>query len=478
MTPFDFDKLKEECGVFAIYNSVDASVNTALGLHALQHRGQEAAGIVTMSGEFFSAHFADGLVADNFNSTEVVKKLEGNSAIGHVRYSTAGKKSARNFQPIYAQFNFGFLAVAHNGNLTNANKLRNKLIERGAIFQSTMDTEVIIHLIALSQKPTLVDRIIDAVAQIEGAFSLVIIHKDGVIAIRDPNGVRPLSLARLGDAYVVASETCAFDIIGAKFERDIEHGEMVIINKDGIKSLQPFEVKPSKFCIFEYVYFSRPDSVIEGKNVYSMRKNIGIELAKEIAIDADVVVPIPDSGVPAAIGYANQSKIPFELGIIRNHYVGRTFIEPTDRIRHFGVKLKHNANLEVIKDKRVILIDDSIVRGTTSKKIVQMIRDAGAKEVHMLIASPPTIAPCFYGVDTPDKKDLIAANCSTAEIGKMIGVDTLGYISIDGLYRAIANSKRDNENPQYCDACFTDKYPIRLSDKEGGEVPLFDFMKA
>lgn len=478
MTPFDFDKLKEECGVFAIYNSVDASVNTALGLHALQHRGQEAAGIVTMSGEFFSAHFADGLVADNFNSTEVVKKLEGNSAIGHVRYSTAGKKSARNFQPIYAQFNFGFLAVAHNGNLTNANKLRNKLIERGAIFQSTMDTEVIVHLIALSQKPTLVDRIIDAVAQIEGAFSLVIIHKDGVIAIRDPNGVRPLSLARLGDAYVVASETCAFDIIGAKFERDIEHGEMVIINKDGIKSLQPFEVKPSKFCIFEYVYFSRPDSVIEGKNVYSMRKNIGIELAKEIVIDADVVVPIPDSGVPAAIGYANQSKIPFELGIIRNHYVGRTFIEPTDRIRHFGVKLKHNANLEVIKDKRVILIDDSIVRGTTSKKIVQMIRDAGAKEVHMLIASPPTIAPCFYGVDTPDKKDLIAANCSTAEIGKMIGVDTLGYISIDGLYRAIANSKRDNENPQYCDACFTDKYPIRLSDKEGGEVPLFDFMKA
>jgi len=478
MTPFDFDKLKEECGVFAIYNSVDASVNTALGLHALQHRGQEAAGIVTMSGEFFSAHFADGLVADNFNSTEVVKKLEGNSAIGHVRYSTAGKKSARNFQPIYAQFNFGFLAVAHNGNLTNANKLRNKLIERGAIFQSTMDTEVIIHLIALSQKPTLVDRIIDAVAQIEGAFSLVIIHKDGVIAIRDPNGVRPLSLARLGDAYVVASETCAFDIIGAKFERDIEHGEMVIINKDGIKSLQTFEVKPSKFCIFEYVYFSRPDSVIEGKNVYAMRKNIGIELAKEIVIDADVVVPIPDSGVPAAIGYANQSKIPFELGIIRNHYVGRTFIEPTDRIRHFGVKLKHNANLEVIKGKRVILIDDSIVRGTTSKKIVQMIRDAGAKEVHMLIASPPTIAPCFYGVDTPDKKDLIAANCSTAEIGKMIGVDTLGYISIDGLYRAIANSKRDDENPQYCDACFTDKYPIRLSDKEGGEVPLFDFMKA
>lgn len=471
------DELHEECGIFAIYNSADAAVNTALGLHALQHRGQEAAGIVTMSGEYFASHFADGLVADNFNSAEVVKKLEGTASIGHVRYSTAGKKSARNYQPIYAQLSFGFLAVAHNGNLTNANTLRNRLIKRGAIFQSTMDTEVIIHLIALSQKPTIIEKVVDAISQIEGAFSLVIIHKDGVIAIRDPNGVRPLSIAMLGDAVVVASETCAFDIIGAKFLRDVEHGEMVIINKDGIKSMQPFEVRPSKFCIFEYVYFARPDSTIEGKNVYAMRKNIGIELAKEIKIDADVVVPIPDSGVPAAIGYSVQSGIPFELGIIRNHYVGRTFIEPTDRIRHFGVKLKHNANVEVIKGKRVILIDDSIVRGTTSKKIVQMMRDAGAKEVHMLIASPPTIAPCFYGVDTPDKKDLVAANYSIAEITKMIGVDHLAYISIDGLYRAIEGSKRDEENPQYCDACFTDKYPIRLSDKEGGETPLFDFMK-
>ncbi len=289
--------------------------------------------------------------------------------------------------------------------------------------------------------------------------------------------MRPLSIATLGDSVVVASETCAFDIIGAKFMRDVEHGEMVIINKEGIKSMQPFEIKPSKFCIFEYVYFARPDSAIEGKSVYAMRKNIGIELAKEIHIDADVVVPIPDSGVPAAIGYAAQSKIPFELGIIRNHYVGRTFIEPTDKIRHFGVKLKHNANLEVIKGKRVILIDDSIVRGTTSKKIVQMIRDAGAKEVHMLIASPPTIAPCFYGVDTPDKKDLVAANHTIEEIKKMIGVDHLAYISIDGLYRAIEGTKRDEANPQYCDACFTDKYPIRLSDKEGGSIPLFDFMK-
>ncbi len=477
MTPFDFDKLKEECGVFGIYNNNDAAVNTALGLHALQHRGQEAAGIIAMDNEYFSAHFADGVVGDNFSSAEVVKKLQGQSAIGHVRYSTAGKKTSRNYQPIYAELSFGFIGLAHNGNLTNANTLRNSLIKRGSIFHSTMDTEVIIHLIALSQKATIDDKIIDAISQIEGAYSLVIIYKDNLIAIRDPNGVRPLVLGKLGDSYVVASETCALDIIGAKFERDIENGEMLIINKDGLKSSKPFNQAPKKFCIFEYVYFARPDSVIESKSVYQMRKNIGIELAKEIKIDADVVVPIPDSGVPAAIGYALESKIPFELGIIRNHYVGRTFIEPSDKIRHFGVKLKHNANLEVIKGKRVILIDDSIVRGTTSKKIVQMIKEAGAKEIHMLIASPPTISSCFYGVDTPDKKDLIAANCSIKEIAKTIGVDSLAYISIDGLYKAIIKSKRDNSNPQYCDACFTGEYPIHLSDQEGGQIPLFDFTK-
>ena len=471
------DELHEECGIFAIHGSPDAAVNTALGLHALQHRGQEAAGIVTMTGDIYSVHFADGLVADNFTSQKVVKKLEGTSAIGHVRYSTAGKKTAHNYQPIYAQLSCGFLALAHNGNLTNANTLRKRLINRGAIFQSTMDTEVIIHLIALSLKPTLTEKIIDATSQIEGAFSLVIIHEGKIIALRDPYGVRPLVLGKLGDAYVVASETCAFDIIGAKFERDIEHGEMILIDENGVKSLKPFPEKPSKFCIFEYVYFARPDSSIEGKNVYEMRKNIGIELAREIKIDADVIVPIPDSGVPAAIGYAMESKIPFELGIIRNHYVGRTFIEPTDKIRHFGVKLKHNANLSVIKDKRVVLIDDSIVRGTTSKKIVQMIRDAGAKEVHMLIASPPTISPCFYGVDTPDKKDLIASSSSIEQIKNIIGADHLGYISIDGLYRAIAQTKRDNANPQYCDACFSDDYPIRLTDKEGAEAPLLDYMK-
>ena len=427
-----FDELHEECGVFAICNSQDASINTALGLHALQHRGQEAAGIVAMKGDVANFHFADGLVADNFTSQKILKKLEGDSAIGHVRYSTAGKKNARNYQPIYAELSLGFLALAHNGNLTNALTLRKKLINQGAIFQSTMDTEVIIHLIARSQKNSLEEKIIDATSQIEGAFSLVIIHKDGIIALRDPHGVRPLSLGRLGDSYVVASETCAFDIIGANFERDIEHGEMLVINKNSVKSYKPFEPKP------------------------------------------DVVVPVPDSGVAAAIGYASQSQIPFELGIIRNHYVGRTFIEPTDRIRHFGVKLKHNANLSVIKDKRVILIDDSIVRGTTSKKIVQMIRDAGAKEIFMLIASPPTISPCFYGVDTPDKKDLIASHLSTEEIRVMIGADYLGYLSIDGLYKAISNTARNSDNPQYCDACFSDKYPIRLTDKIGTEIPLFE----
>lgn len=472
-----FKGLKEECGVFAIYGSKDAAINTALGLHSLQHRGQEAAGIVTMSGKLFSSHFAEGLVADNFTAQEVVDKLEGDIAIGHVRYSTAGKKSAQNFQPIYAQLACGFLGVAHNGNLVNANTLKNRLIKNGAIFQSTMDTEVIVHLIALSKKATLNEKIIDAVSQLEGAFSLVIIHEGKIIAIRDPHGIRPLSIGKLGDAYVVASETCAFDIIGAEFVRDVKHGEMVIIDDKGVESLMPFEEKDSKFCIFEYVYFARPDSEIEGKNVYEMRKRIGMQLAKEIKIDADVIVPVPDSGVPAAIGYAKESNVPFELGIIRNHYVGRTFIEPTDKIRHFGVKLKHNANLSVIKDKKVVLIDDSIVRGTTSKKIVQMIRDAGAKEVHMLIASPPTISPCFYGVDTPDKGNLIASHNSVEEIREMIGATSLHYISINGLYKAIVGEDRNDKKPQYCDACFSDDYPIRLVDKDGQEAPLFDFMK-
>ncbi len=336
-----------------------------------------------------------------------------------------------------------------------------------------MDTEVIVHLIATSQKDNMIDRIIDAINQIEGAFSLIIMHKDGLIAIRDPHGVRPLVLGNIGESAVVASETCAFDIIGAKFTRDVKAGEMIIIDDNGIKSSFPFKPEKSKFCIFEYIYFARPDSILEGRSVYNMRKNIGIELAKECFIDADVVVPVPDSGVPAAIGYSFESKIPFELGIIRNHYVGRTFIEPSDSIRHFGVKLKHNANLEVVKGKKVILVDDSIVRGTTSKKIVQMIRDAGATKVYMLIASPPTTDPCFYGVDTPDKSHLMAANNTIDEMAKMIGVDKLAYISIEGLYKAVGESKRDNDSPQFCDACFSGEYPIKLTDNAGSDSVQF-----
>ena len=464
-----FDKFKEECGIFAIYNCKDAAINTALGLHALQHRGQEAAGIVSLdrASDSASLHFADGLVADNFTSGDIIKKLSGDCAIGHVRYSTAGKKTARNYQPLYADLDCGFLALAHNGNLTNAVTLRQKLISQGAIFQSTMDTEVILHLIALSKKVNLTDKIIDATSQIEGAFSLVIMHKQGIFALRDPHGVRPLSLAKLGDSWVVASETCAFDIIGAKWQQDLKNGEILIINQDEIKSINPFDVRPSKFCIFEYVYFARPDSFIDNQYVYQMRKNIGAELAKEIGqIDADVIVPVPDSGVPAAIGFAAQSNIPFELGIIRNHYVGRTFIEPTDKIRHFGVKLKHNSNLAVLKNKKVVLIDDSIVRGTTSKKIVQMVKEAGASKIYLFIASPPTVAPCFYGVDTPDKQHLLASHMSREQIQQFVGADDLQYISLNGLYKAIINTNRNESNPQYCDACFSNQYPIKLTDHE------------
>jgi amidophosphoribosyltransferase len=458
------DRIEEECGVFAIYNNKDAAINTTLGLHALQHRGQESCGIVTSDGKEFHIHLADGLVSDNFNNQKIVDTLIGDQAIGHVRYSTAGKKNTRNHQPIFANFSFGDLAIAHNGNLTNAQILKKELIEKGSIFQSSMDSEVIIHLIALSKKTTIKERIIDALSQIKGAFSLVIMLKDQIIAVRDIHGVRPLVLGKLEDSYIVASESCALDIIDGQRIRDIQKGEMVIIDKNSIHSEFPFKKAPSKFCVFEYIYFARPDSFIEGKNVYDVRKNIGIELAKEIKIDGDLVVPVPDSGVSAAIGYSKQSQIPFELGIIRNHYVGRTFIEPTDKIRHFGVKLKHNANRNLIAGKRVILIDDSIVRGTTSKKIVKMMRDAGAKEVYLLIASPPTTGSCFYGIDTPDKESLIANKLTKEEIAKEVQADLVEYISEDGLYRAIGEAKR-NADPQYCDACFTGDYPISLDDQ-------------
>jgi amidophosphoribosyltransferase len=462
----DLTAPEEECGLFGIYGMTDAATHTALGLHALQHRGQEAAGIVAYDGEQFHSHRALGLVGDNFNSTKTMTQLSGDMAIGHVRYSTTGGTVLRNIQPLFADFKFGGLAIAHNGNLTNAYKIRQELVQRGCIFQSTSDTETIIHLIAISEYGRVVDRITDALSQIEGAYSLLAITQKKMIGLRDPYGVRPLVLGRLGDAWILSSETCAFDIIGAEFVRDVEPGEIVIIDDKGLHSIKPFTKKPNRFCIFEYIYFARPDSVMEGRNVYDVRKAIGAELARESHIDSDLIVPVPDSGVPAAIGYSQEASVPFELGIIRNHYVGRTFIEPSEQIRHLGVRLKHNANGAYLKDKRVVLVDDSIVRGTTSVKIVEMVRNAGAKEVHMRVSSPPTAHPCFYGIDTPDQQELLAAQYDLDAMAKHIGVDTLAFISIDGLYRALGEYGRDIEIPQYCDACFSGEYPIRLIDHD------------
>ncbi len=469
--PYDDDHLREECGIFGIFGATDAAAHTALGLHALQHRGQESAGIVTFNGEHFHDQRGFGLVADNFSSEEVIRQLPGASAIGHVRYSTAGETVQRNIQPLFADLEFGGFAIGHNGNLTNAIALRKELVKRGSLFQSTTDTEVITHLIATSTFATVIDRLVDALRQVDGAYSLVALTNDTLIGVRDTHGVRPLVLGTLDGAYILASETCALDIIGAKFVRDIEPGEIVTITDSGIESIKPFANTPSKFCIFEYVYFSRPDSSVEGQNVYEIRKRIGGELARESHVDADAIVPVPDSGVPAAIGYSIEAGVPFEFGIIRNHYVGRTFIEPSDRIRHLGVKLKHNANRAEIAGKRVILVDDSIVRGTTSTKIVEMVRQAGAKEVHMRIACPPTAHCCFYGVDTPKRDDLMAANHSIEEMARLIDVDSLAFLSIDALYRAVGEAGRNDASPQYCDACYTGEYPIPLTDHDGGPVP-------
>jgi amidophosphoribosyltransferase len=458
------DSLHEECGIFGIAGPTHAATHVALGLHALQHRGQEAAGIVSCDQGIFHVHTAKGHVGDHFNSPQVIDTLKGNHAIGHVRYPTAGGSAIRNTQPVYAELSFGGIAIAHNGNLTNALTLRKSLISRGCIFQSTMDTELVIHLIAISTKQDLLDRFVDALHQIEGAYSLIALTKDMIIAVRDPYGIRPMVLGQLDGQYVIASETCAFDIIGARFVRDIAAGEMVTITDGKVQSYNPFAKVAQRFCIFEYVYFARPDSVVDGRHVYSVRKQIGAELASESPTVADIVVPVPDSGVPAALGYAAAANLPFELGIIRNHYVGRTFIEPSDHVRHLGVKLKHNANATVLAGKRVVLVDDSIVRGTTSKKIVQMVREAGAKEVHMRISSPPTTHSCFYGVDTPSREGLIAARQSVAEMASFIGVDSLAFISIDGLYRALGEARRQGDLPQFCDACFTGEYPITVKD--------------
>ncbi|MDX2144722.1 MAG: amidophosphoribosyltransferase [Rhodospirillaceae bacterium] len=471
--PFDVDgdHLKEECGVFGMVGDADAAAHTALGLHALQHRGQEAAGIVTYDGQQFHSHRGLGHVSENFNDEHTIAHLKGDMAVGHTRYSTTGGTILRNVQPLFAEYEFGGFAIGHNGNLTNAMTVRRELQKRGCLFQSTSDTEVVTHLIAVSEATTVEDRLIDALRQIEGAYSFVCLTNGALIGARDPLGVRPLILGKLGPAHILCSETCALDIIGADVVRDVEPGEIIILTKDGVRSLKPFPKQSQRFCIFEYIYFARPDSNMEGHNVYEVRKRIGAELAKESPARCDVVVPVPDSGVPAALGFAAQSGIPFEYGIIRNHYVGRTFIQPTDKTRHLGVKRKHNPNRAQVEGKRVVLVDDSIVRGTTSMKIVDMMREAGATEVHMRISSPPTAHPCFFGIDTPSYDGLLAARYNVAEMASRLGVDSLAFISIDGLYRAVGEAKRHGDKPQYCDACFTGDYPLPLTDNKAGTQP-------
>ncbi len=460
-------KLKEECGVFGISNAKDASALTALGLHALQHRGQEGCGIVTFDGEKYYSEKRFGLVGDNFNKEKVLNNLKGNYAIGHNRYSTTGNNILRNIQPFFADTNAGGIGVAHNGNLTNSIALRNKLVEDGAIFYTTSDTETIVQLIAKSKRPKTIDKIIDAIFQIQGGYALVMLTQNSLIGVRDPYGIRPLVIGKLGNSYVLASETCAFDIIGAKFVREVENGEIVLIENNELRSIKPFPAKKVRPCVFEYIYFSRPDSLIGEKTAYEHRKNIGRELAKENDTDADIVVPVPDSGNAAAMGFAQELKMNFEHGLIRNHYVGRTFIEPSQKIRSLGVKLKLNANQTTIKNKKIILIDDSLVRGTTSYKIVKMLYEAGAKEVHVKIACPEIRYPDFYGVDTPTKKELLAANKTNDEICEYIGAKSLRFLSIEGLYRAIGFEKRNDTYPQLTDHYFTGEYPVKLVDELG-----------
>ncbi|MGJ3265256.1 MAG: amidophosphoribosyltransferase [Salinarimonas sp.] len=466
----DGDTLREECGVFGIFGHPDAAAITALGLHALQHRGQEAAGIVTFDGARFHAERKLGLVGDSFSHRDVIERLTGGNAIGHVRYSTTGETVMRNVQPLFAELDAGGFAVAHNGNLTNGLTLRRALIREGAICQSTTDTEVILQLLARSRKPRIVERFLDALRALEGAYALVCLSNKKLIGARDPFGIRPLVIGELDGRYILASETCALDIIGARFVRDVEAGEVVVVTADGIESLRPFPAVPERPCVFEYIYFARPDSIVNGKSVYEARKNLGAQLAAEAPADVDVVVPVPDSGVPAAIGYAQASGVPFEMGIIRNHYVGRTFIQPTQSVRELGVRMKHSANRGVIAGKRIILVDDSLVRGTTSVKIVRMMREAGAKEVHFRIASPPIKHPDFYGIDTPERDKLLAATHDLEAMRTYIGADSLAFLSIDGLYRALGFEGRNPERPQFTDHCFTGEYPTGLTDL-GVETP-------
>lgn len=471
MTELDFDldgdRLREECGVFGIYNHPDAAAITALGLHALQHRGQEAAGIVTFDGGRFHSERKLGLVGDNFSDRATIERLKGNCAIGHVRYSTTGETILRNVQPLFAELTGGGFAVAHNGNLTNALTLRRQLVAEGALCQSTSDTEVILHLVARSRKNRFIDRFIDALGQIEGAYSFVGLTNKKMIGARDPLGIRPLVLGELDGSPILASETCALDIIGARYVRDVENGEIIVCSEDGIESIKPFPQQPMRPCIFEYIYFARPDSIVNGRSVYDMRKQMGAVLAQESGVPADVVIPVPDSGVPAALGYAQEAGIPYELGIIRNHYVGRTFIQPTQSVRELGVRMKHSANRSVVEGKRIILVDDSIVRGTTSVKIVKMMREAGAKEVHFRISSPPIRFPDYYGIDTPEREKLLAATHSLEEMRKYIGCDSLAFLSVEGIYRAMGQGERRSDRPQFTDHCFTGDYPTPVTDKIG-----------
>ena len=464
------DRLREECGVFGIYGHPDAAAITALGLHALQHRGQEAAGIVTYDGKRFHSERRLGLVGDTFSRRDVIDRLPGSMAVGHVRYSTTGGTILRNVQPLFAELEGGGFAVGHNGNLTNGLTLRRQLVRDGALMQSTTDTEVILHLVARARRNRFIDRFIEGLRQLEGAYAFVGLTNKKLIGARDPLGIRPLVIGRLDGVPILASETCALDIIGAKYVRDVENGEIVVFDQDGMHSHKPFPPMAARPCIFEYIYFARPDSIVGGRHVYEVRKTMGAELAREefareLRVEADVVVPVPDSGVPAAIGFAQESKIPYELGIIRNHYVGRTFIEPAPHIRQLGVRLKHSANRAVVKGKRIVLIDDSIVRGTTSVKIVQMMREAGAKEVHFRIASPPITHPDYYGIDTPERENLLAANHKLNGMRDFIGADSLQFLSVEGIYRAMGYAKRDSLRPQFTDHCFTGEYPTALTDQ-------------
>jgi len=460
-------KLKEECGVFGVSNIIDASALTALGLHALQHRGQEGCGIVSFDGKKYYAEKRFGLVGDNFNKEKILKNIPGSYAIGHNRYSTTGGTTLRNVQPFFADTNAGGIGISHNGNLTNAITLRKKLVEDGAIFHTTSDTETIVQLIARSKRNKILDKIVDALFQIQGGYALVMLAQDILVGVRDPYGIRPLVIGKIKNSYVFASETCALDIIGAKFVREVENGEIAYVENNELKSIKPFPLKKIRPCVFEYIYFSRPDSILNGKSAYDYRKNFGKELAKESDVDADVIVPVPDSGNAAAIGYSQHLGKNFELGLIRNHYVGRTFIEPTQKIRSLGVKLKLNANKSSIKDKKIVLIDDSLVRGTTCYKIVKMLYDVGAKEVHVRIACPEIKYPDFYGVDTPTKKELLAANKNVEEICKYIAAKSLKFLSIDGLYKAMGFDKRNETYPQLTDHYFTGDYPVKPIDELG-----------